>query len=228
MAWGYRLAQEGIYETVINQGILDDSRRRPLQEMAFADPASVDGKAQSEDGREVVMLHGYPVKAETAPKKFLWQGGKRALPEVLSWNEVLICNERFRLFVEAFEPGRHQFIPVDIFKSAKGQAVATYFWFSVLARVDTVDAGSTTYRLARSRFGTFYWSHNDDQRQPIPGARIVFDESKAGNYHIWVEPTLLDCRGYHCSLIFGDAAIAEKFTGLVVTPRSSLYFCKGA
>ncbi|CAK0762329.1 conserved hypothetical protein [uncultured Gammaproteobacteria bacterium] len=223
---GYRLSRGEIYDMSFKQDVFDDPRKNPLSEMEFADPSSVDGIALNESSRGVLMEHGYPVKTETAPKKFLWGGGKRKLPEILGFQQILIINDRFKNFVEQFDPGIHQFIPVDVYKAKAGEPVAKYYWFNVLARVDTVDAQLTTCKLMPSYGGTAFWTDQDENFQRFPGAKIVFDDGKAAGHHVWVEPTLLVGRPYHCSTAFGETAIAANFTGLVITPRSSLHMCR--
>ncbi|KMS51615.1 imm11 family protein [Sphingobium cupriresistens] len=84
------------------------------------------------------MEHGYRVIGDEAPRKMLWEGGDRDLPEIIQRNCIAI-SLRLRDLIEQYEPGLHQFFPVEIFKAREGQAVATYYWLNVCNRIDSID-----------------------------------------------------------------------------------------
>lgn len=152
MAWF--LSDRQIHNVSLWTEAFGDPRKKPLFEMQYADPAGVDWRARGKISRTIQMLHGYSVVEATAPKKLHWNGGNRALPEVLVNGGVFVVGERFRAMVERFEPGTHQLIPVDVYRNRKGEPAARYHWFNVCTRLDSVDPSARhTYgsRATRAR-----------------------------------------------------------------------------
>ena len=215
----YYLSFSNPYDIDLGCSVFDDFRKTPLFGMEYLDSSDLDWRARD---RRVQMLNGFPVKPETAPKKLFWNGGKRALPDVMGLAQVMIVGQRFRDLVEIFEPGLHQFIAVDVFKEKKDAPSARYYWFNICQRLDSVDSVRTTFLIMPSHEGTKYWtdmkSSNGDYVQQ-EGLKLVFSRSKIGNHHIWHDPTILAGGHGLCSSAFGEAAIAGSFLGLNVTKR---------
>lgn len=210
------------YDVSISPKVLGDKREDPIMEMAYADPAAVDWAARGKFSPTVQMLHGYPVVADTAPKKLHWKGGRRALPDVLVHGGVAVVCGRFRDLAERFEPDVHQFIPVDIHKDPKGAPAAAYHWFNACVRFDSVDPERTTHAYQPSHEGTFYWSRVrkvGGDYVPIPDAKLVLSRNRISAHHLWVDPHISIAEYVYCSDAFGAALLAEGFTGLNVTPR---------
>jgi hypothetical protein len=212
----YFLSSSGIHEIETGCSIIDDPRAEPMFEMEYDVHGGVDYHARQ---GTVQMSHGYPVKAETAPKKLLWSGGKLALPEVMVLASVFIVCDRFRTLVETFEPSTHQFIPVEIYRSRKGPMIAQYYWFNICKRLYSVDPNRTTFFRMPSHEGSYVWvemrrANNDYVR--IPNAKLVFSTQRIGNNHIWHDVELMG-RHFLTSNTFGNAAIERKFTGLRAT-----------
>lgn len=205
------------YSDVVYPKFLDEPRKEPFDDVKLVDDPDTLELTLLE--REYIgqgrsgMGYGYPVRPELAPKKLLWAGGKKALPEAIL-TSFLAVSERFRALVEQYEPEVHQFIPVDIYKDKKSERVATYYWLNVCNRIDSVDADLSNYfALTDYAGGRGHW------RAPREGEpRLVFSRKLIGNHHLWYDPFVR--RGVFCSSQFGEAALAQEFLGLSLTPRA--------
>jgi hypothetical protein len=73
---------------------------------------------------------GRAMKPEFVPTKFLWGGPKnRKLPDVIYGRGVVLVSIRVKEIMERFEPGVHQYFPVDIiYKSSKELAEKMFFF----------------------------------------------------------------------------------------------------
>ena len=211
----YYLSVSNPYSDSVGTPILDDPRKTPLTEMAYADPQRVD--ARSLRSNTVQMAQGYFVDPSTAPRKILWKSKKYPLPDVISNQQVIVANDRFRELVETFEPAVHQFIPVDVYTLQSSEPAARYSWFVVGQRLESVHRDQTTYTWMLDYTGQRGFWTNDR-----PDARLVFSRLKIGNHHIWMDPELLVFNCGLCSNAFGEAALAANFLGLNVTPREEV------
>jgi hypothetical protein len=170
---------------------------------------------------------GYWLDPETLPKQVLWgTGSKPPLPDVLPWFTV---SPRFKDLVEQFEPGVHQFVPVDIYQSKKGEAVATYYWFIVGQRLDSVDRERTTFKWrapkedpSDGRWISEIMDTTTFEFTPIPNARLVFSNDQVAGHHIWHDPHVLTFGNRLCSDAFAEALLASGMTGVAATPRKSV------
>ncbi len=170
---------------------------------------------------------GYWLDPDTLPKKVLWATGSTPpLPDVLPW---FIVSSRFKDLVEQFEPGVHQFVPVDIYQSKNGEPVATYYWFIVGQRLDSVDRERTTYmwRASKDNPNDGHWIReimdtNTFEFTPIPNAELIFSNSQVAGRHIWHDPHLLTFGNGLCSDAFAEALLASGMTGVAATPRESV------
>jgi len=164
---------------------------------------------------------GYWLDPNTLPKKVLWaKRSKSPLPDVLPWFTV---SSRFKELVEQFEPGVHQFVPVDIYHSKNGEPVATYYWFIVGQRLDSVDRERTTFVFQEGQIGL--WSDSIANTETwqftkIPNAKLVFSHALIGDHHIWNDPHVMGGERL-CSDAFAKAMIASGMTGVAATPRES-------
>ena len=115
-----------------------------LSTMEFLHPEEVDSVAKIEGYMQ--MSQGYRVVAETAPKEIIWHDN-RHLPDVpIGGGGISVVSERFRDLVERFEPGVHQFIPVDMYKAKADQPIARYYWFVVCKLIDSNHPDHTTWK----------------------------------------------------------------------------------
>lgn len=205
------------------QKYIDDRRKEPFFDVKLAaDPDTLDlthlERHYLAKGRSG-MERGYPVKPDHAPKKMLWSCGKNPLPEVFRM-QCIAVSERFRTLVEQFEPGMHQFIPVEVYKSAKSKPVATYYWFNVCCRLDSLDREKTTYALETNSDGEEWWTRIDVPDVSYADAKIVISRQKTQGHHLWYDPRLR--QGWFVSAEFGRAAIEGNFVGLIMSPREEI------
>jgi hypothetical protein len=221
----YALSVIHPYETDIGCTIFDDPRKDPLFKMEYSDPDQLDWRARGLISRPIQMLQGYAVVESGAPKKLHWSGGKRAIPDVLALASVMIVCDRFRAFVEELERKTHQFIPVDIYRSKKAESAARYYWFNICTRLESVDPDHTTFYRMPSHEGTFAWTNmrpeNGDYVE-IPGAKAVFSRHAIGGHCFWRDKYLTGLPHGLCADGVGAAAIAENFSGLVLTRHDEI------
>jgi hypothetical protein len=210
------LSCSNAYSESIGTPIVNDPRSAPLQSMAYAEPDEVSWKAK---GKNVVqMKQGYRVDPQTAPKAIKWESNRFPLPEIISNQQVLAVCDRFHLLVEQFEPDVHQFIPVDVYVEGQDGPVATYYWFVVCKRLDSVDGDHSSFKWELDYTGEDgFWSDFE-----LNNAKLVFSESKSKGHHIWMDPHVLVLNSPFCSADFGKAALAGNFSGLSVTPRDTV------
>ena len=204
----------------IDSGVMNVPREGYWRRIEYADPDSVHPSALQDNvsARE----QGYWVKPETMPKQYLWANGGRPIPDVLPG---FVVSSRFKDLVEDYEPGVHQLVPVEIYHSRGGEPVATYYWFIVGQRLDSVDREHTTYILENgirdvwvdSRMDTKSWTF-----EKIPEARLVFNNLQVAGHHIWHDPHVLSFNNGLCSDAFAEAFKANGLTGVAATPRESV------
>lgn len=187
--------------------------------LEYANPDSVHPSALQDDA--IRRQQGYWLRPDTLPKKVLWaKGTNPTLPDVLFWFAV---SPRFRELVEKFEPEVHQFVPVEIFHSRNSAPVATYYWFIVGQRLDSVDRERTTFVFQEGKIGL--WSDSIANTETwqftkIPNAKLVFSHALIGDHHIWNDPHVMGGERL-CSDAFAKAMIASGMTGVAATPRDS-------
>jgi hypothetical protein len=203
---------------------LDASLEDYWRRIEYADPDAVHPSALKDNASR--REQGYWLKPETLPRKMLWANGAQPLPEVLPG---FLVSPRFRALVEQFEPGVHQFVPIEIYKSRKGEPVATYFWFIVGQRLDSVDREHTTYiwKAPQDDPEAGYWTrrirnHEAKRYEEIPGAKLIFNEAKVTGHHIWHDPHLLTFGNGLCSDAFAHEAATAGFLGLGLSPRETV------
>jgi hypothetical protein len=229
----FQLAEEAMHAihflTVIDPSDMDisieiigDDREAPLAEMRYAQPESVDWSARQHTTQ---MLHGYPVVVDTAPKKILRGGGRRTLHDLMNFYAIPFVSERFKDFVEQWEPGIHQFIPMEVYNSKEKPPISKHYWFNICSRVSSVNEQLTTYYKMPSHEETYRWTKyvwRNDQYESILNAKLVFDLKKTAGHHIWVDPTISSQSHAYCSPEFAAAAAASKFSGLSLTARETV------
>lgn len=186
--------------------------------LQFLDPASVDRKAKL-PGR-VPIGQGYPVIPDSAPKAVLWKSKSKLPPDyALGNNSVMLVSSRFRDLVEQFEPGVHQFIPVDMYESkTTAEAFDQFYWFVACNLIDSLDPKRTTvtwdgeYDVIYNgmRRGAWYFDS-----EATPPQKPVFSLRAIGYHHLWRDP-YWGRKLVHCSDEFGEAIIAAGLTGFAL------------
>jgi hypothetical protein len=117
---------------------------------------------------------GVPMETVFLPTKIQWFGRKRQLHDVLKALRGFIVSEKFRKVIEGFEPGIHQFVPVNIVWK-DGERAGDYYWFFCCNRLDSMDREKTTMKFD-TELGV--WDY-------LPDGVYVVSQSKLGNHVIW-------------------------------------------
>jgi hypothetical protein len=160
---------------------------------------------------------GRPILTDQDPTKVEWRE-QGAVPDVDTVRGLLVVAPRFREIVEQFEPGVHQFLPVD-YLDGQGGVLARRYFFIACNRLDSVDRAHTTMILFRG-----LWRPASDlvRRWPeeIPpgfdvnaAPRLVFSKAQIGDKHAWSD-MFLALYGPYLSDALGAALEAEHFTGI--------------
>lgn len=208
----------------MDQGLLDVPQAGYWRHIKYAEPDKVHPSALRDDvsARE----QGYRVDPETMPKQYLWANGSEPLPDVLPG---FVVSPRFKDLVERYEPGVHQFVPIEIYKKRKGEPVATYYWLIVGQRIDSVDREHTTFHWRAPKNDPADGKWIDEimdvdtfQFTPIPDAKLVFSNKQVEGHHIWHDPHVLVFNNGLISDEFANAIVANAMTGVGVAPRDSI------
>lgn len=205
----------------MDQGVLDVPRKEALERIKFENPDEVHPSALRDN--VLRRQQGYRVDPETMPKKYLWANGSEPLPDVLPG---FVVSPRFKDLVERYEPGVHQFVPIEIYKKRKGEPVATYYWLIVGQRIDSVDREHTTYMWVApdGKPEEGHWTDYLIERNPLKmtkldGAKLVFSNKQVEGHHIWHDPHVLVFNNGLISDEFANAIVANAMAGVAVTPR---------
>ena len=129
---------------------------------------------------------GRPVRVdENIPTKLLRHGPgiKRAkLLDVNQWLGFLVC-QTFKDIVEEFEPGVHQFFPMEYFDAKGEKKIGEGYWLVICQRLDTLH--DTLCIPPRNARGFMDW-HNEalkDRDKSLD--RVVFSKEKIRSHHMW-------------------------------------------
>jgi len=150
---------------------------------------------------------GRPIKSDHVPTR-VKRGGKRyGIPDVVWGVNMAFANGRFRDVVERFEPGRHQFFPVDMLWE-DGTLAQKMFMLNICNRLDTVSRDASSASMSK----------NNRMWLPETGT-IVFSLPRVGDHHLWVDKHIH--AGTYVSDALHDALLEAKITGLAFSPRPS-------
>lgn len=213
MVWSF--AAKSPYPTLTGTEIIDGGYDA-VRKMRYLNPDEVTGIAKAFPN-SIQMMQGYRVVAEDAPKKVRWLSTVRAVPDYDKCGGVPYVSERLRDLIEQFEPGVHQFIPVDLYRPKAKEPFATHYWFVVCSRIDSVDAEHTTFHWEgdRSR-GIGFWNGKGDQ-----SLKLIFSGSQIGQHHVWIDQ-YLNPNWLYISDTFHDALIENGMTGWSGTLRQQV------
>ena len=190
--------------------------------LEYADPDAVHWRAKKDN--VVKSEQGYLLNPETLPKRYLW-----ASDDLDEFLPGFVVSPRFRDLVQQFEPGVHQFVPVDICRTPDGPTVATYYWFIICQRVDSVDREHTTFvwkapmdEPEDGHWARYIFDEKSEDMVEIPNAKIVFSNIQVAGHHVWHDPHLLSYNNGLCSDAFAQAALAQNFAGFDAVHRESV------
>lgn len=152
---------------------------------------------------------GYPIDPNAMPTAVAWGSKNKPMPDVYRCENINIVSERIRDVIEDFEPGIHQFIPVELYRPKAKEAFARHYWMIICRRVDSVNARLTT----TPRLEGGLWDKS-------AGGTIIFDLTSIGGAHLWCDPSLITTYTF-CSEALGDALAALKPIGLLFPPHEA-------
>jgi hypothetical protein len=188
------------------------------------------------DGGDLMgaMGCGRPVSAEFMPTKIRWDEGDLALPDFQK-SRCITVSERAKDLIERFEPGTHQFFPVDFFNNIDGGFLEHRYILNVCNRIDSLDHAKTTFVLKHIRttknVDVNWWVPVQDlvrrkEQHLIPPhlpndtrSRFVFSLAKIGRLHLWVDKYLSSGNGPWISDELAQAIIDAGMTGLKISHR---------
>ena len=167
-----------------------------LQEpsVKFLHPDEVDWRAKRASNP---MTVGCAVDPDTVPRIVRWRYKEMdRLPDVNLCAGTLLISERVRDVMERFEPGVHQFLPVDIYLTpfeAGDVPAARSYWLVVGQHFDAVSAEHThqprtviTHPDGRTEPGLWDFS-GVLTKQPKSDAPVIFDRGAIAGRHLWVD-----------------------------------------
>lgn len=209
----YSLGKMSPYDTDPRHEVVDGEAWAKVE---FLHPEKVDRIARAR--RYSLMRYGYPVVPDSAPKTMLWASKRLPPPDyAFGNNEIMLVSGRFRDLVERFEPGVHQFLPVNMVHK-KGEApFDTFYWFVCCQLIDSLDPVRTTLdwrgdnydERMEDGFRRGNWSFN---QKVSPRQIPVFSLAAIGDRHLWREPYYT--RDYvNASNAFGETLLAQGLTG---------------
>lgn len=168
------------------------------------------------------LTSGFRVKAQDLPKKVRYDDARPVL-DFDTMEAVDFVSPRAMALIERFEPGVHQFEPVEYVRS-DGTHVADMFVFVVCRRLDTMDRAQTnmilyddlvwlTAKAARRYDPDLVGPEIDLEAKP----RFVFNLRQIGDAHFWrdiyIRPTV------YASDALVEAIKAEGLTGFAGAPQ---------
>lgn len=168
---------------------------------------------------------GRHCNTESFPTRMRWKGGKDQ--PILDFDRAHLINvsERAKALIEEWEPGVHQFVPVD-FVDAKGDVLERRYALVICNRLDSVDREHTTFVLRRGKA----WRAASDlaargefdeippRVDPSKPSKIVFNRAQIGRAHLWRDKHI-DMGGPFVSDAFAAALRRSDLTGLDIKPE---------
>ena len=139
---------------------------------------------------------GRAVRPEFVPTKMEWLDRNRHPIPDFDNGLILNVSEKAKALIVQFEPGVHQFLPVDYF-NGKGTFLEKRYFFVVCNRLDSLDRTHTTMAFHRN----VMWVPASDlvrRGQPLPPgcdasvpAKMVFNNAQIGDTQFWCDKHLI-------------------------------------
>lgn len=118
-----------------NTKVLDGDKSKITVAVVAADPGFDAHTASTYPANQ-----GLPVHIENVPTRIEWQENA-PVSDVLKEHGMIVVPARFKEIVEQFEPGVHQFLPVQ-YIDKQGKILAERYYFIACNRLDSVDRKS--------------------------------------------------------------------------------------
>ncbi len=126
-------------------------------------------------GSRRAVSFGVPVSPQHMPTRWRFGSKERDLPGFMGWGLVLTVSEAFREIIERFEPGRHQFFPLDDV-TRKGEPIAKRYLLVIGTAIDTLNRARSGPGLSR-----LWRPLGNDQRN------LLVDRAKVAGRHLWYD-----------------------------------------
>lgn len=162
------------------------------------------------------MSWGVPVEAEFVATKYRCYG---AFPKAdfFHYNEWTFVSERFKSVIDRFEPGVHQFFPVDVIGAGKA-VIGRIYAFVPCVAIRCFSKLSMGFEPVgwEKNWGDHVWHQERSCRHP----RLILDEQPTRGHHLWVAVD-----HWKRFVLVSDAlknALAEaKLANVVLTPMET-------
>lgn len=212
----YSIGRKRVFDVEPDNEVMEgDTAWANLQ---FLDPEAADRLAKI-PGRNP-LGQGYPVVPHSAPKSYLWKSTSKRPPDYAAGNNsVILVSSRFRDLAEQFEPGKHQFLPVDMYSSkTAAEPFDRFYWFVCCTLIDSLDPKHTTipwgppngdYNTIRDGLRLGSWRIDPSATPP---QKPIYSLRAIGSRHLWRDP-YWGREVVHCSNEFGEAMIVAELTG---------------
>jgi hypothetical protein len=220
----YAIGKKSEFEIEPDAGIHDAPEC--LNKIEYLNPDAIDYMANKNGA--AVLGQGYPVAPETAPKIAYWWSTTILPPDYLMGNnEFMLVSGKFRDLVEQFEPGVHQFLPVDLYYSDQhSEPFDRFYWFVCCQLIDSLDPEHTTLTWRGGDYNEYfkglrdgYWYFDSDVTPP---QKAVFSLKAIGDRHLWRDPYYYRSMGVFCSSAFGNAMVEAGLTGFGTSLREQI------
>ena len=168
--------------------------------------AVIDKTEDGGTGFDLPYNKGRAVSVEYFPKKIRKQGPRRSIPDMELVRGYMVVSQKYKDLVEKFEPGVHQFSPVEVYWNKNEPAVATYYFFNICNRLDTTDKVKSTQTWHSSAVASFW-------RYGKPGETLVFRKGSNGKAVLWADKHILSSPPL-CTNAFHDATVVAGCVGI--------------
>ena len=173
--------------------------------------AVIDQSRDGGTGFDIPENKGRAVSVEYFPKKIMKNGPVRLIPDMARVFGFMMVSQKYKGLVEKFEPGVHQFSPVEVYWDKDEPPIGTYYFFNICNRLDSTDRENTTWRWSSGAGGSA-WMPTDTKQKAVVGLELVFRKGANGNAAIWCDKYLSDAN--ICSDAFHDATVAAGCGGI--------------
>jgi len=175
--------------------------------------AVIDQSRDGGTGFDIPQNKGRAVSVEHFPKKILKNGPVRQISDMCRVRGFMMVSQKCKDLVEKFEPGVHQFSPVEVYWDKDEPPIGTYYFFNICNRLDTTDREKTTWRWVEGKISSRWTTANIEYTgNHIPHPKLVFRKWANGKAAIWCDKYLPDAN--MCSDAFHDATVAAGCSGI--------------
>jgi hypothetical protein len=167
------------------------------------------------------LYSGRHIKTDTVPKQMQWLDPHGHPVPDFDRQRCLNVSARAKALIEEYEPGVHQFVPVEYLDRTAAH-LENRFFLIVGNRIDSLDHEKTTMVLRKGRIWTPVRDLVRDGEPLPPGvdpdtlSKMVFNRSQIGSAHMWCDKHL-SIGGPYISDELANALKQSGFTGLALS-----------